>query len=472
MQIMLSRWRDRPRGGARGLPDVPPSRNRSAFRRPESNAGFPRRAVENPIRLARAEDRTPDSCRRNNRPVASRIASRYRCSPGTTFVRKRRRKIVSSRSKARRSTNSSKTQSFIVRDREHRSERRFDPLGKQAAPFLRRGRRIAENPRESFAKSARRFESAAVLRFIHAAALAHFAQRQSHPPGAMISLKRHSIMALELSARGRGIDRQRGQLLVGQPSARRALDFRAQSFDQFRRTLVRIHRPAAQTWPITAMQRFTRRREKKSTFSRAGFFAEQVGRQKIPVVRTPTKKIPSKLESRLTKARYIVSEGGRSSMRFICVRSASCSSRGSRCGRAQKQFPAFAGTFQSTASGSLPFATSAAMMSCLNCRRGGRGLFEILPEIRPSPRSARTVPRGQRSARFPNKDDPAGWPRRETGSSRSPGLRPAQAMPAWITIGRISGDDSMVRRAGFARPSGCLGDLRVRMERFESSKFS
>jgi hypothetical protein len=28
--------------------------------------------------------------------------------------------------------------------------------------------------------------------------------------------------------------------------------------------------------------------EKKSTFWRAGFFAEQVGRQKIPVVRTPT----------------------------------------------------------------------------------------------------------------------------------------------------------------------------------------
>jgi len=41
---------------------------------------------------------------------------------------------------------------------------------------------------------------------------------------------------------------------------------------------------------------------KNSTFSRAGFFALQVGRQKMPVVRTPTKKIPSKLESRFTKA--------------------------------------------------------------------------------------------------------------------------------------------------------------------------
>ena len=51
----------------------------------------------------------------------------------------------------------------------------------------------------------------------------------------------------------------------------------------------------------------------------AGFFAEQVGRQKMPVVRTPTKKIPSKVESRLTSARYIASAGGSSSGIFIGV---------------------------------------------------------------------------------------------------------------------------------------------------------
>jgi hypothetical protein len=45
--------------------------------------------------------------------------------------------------------------------------------------------------------------------------------------------------------------------------------------------------------------------------------AEQVGRQKMPVVRTPTIKMPSKLESRFTNARYIVSVGGSNSINFM-----------------------------------------------------------------------------------------------------------------------------------------------------------
>src|SRR5207244_1560296 len=86
---------------------------------------------------------------------------------------------------------------------------------------------------------------------------------------------------------------------------------------------------------------------KKSTFCRAGFFAVQVGRQKIPVVRTPAKKMPSKLESRFTSARYIVSDEGRSSGAFICVRSEKYNNRGSRCARPQRQSRDFAATFQS-----------------------------------------------------------------------------------------------------------------------------
>jgi hypothetical protein len=46
---------------------------------------------------------------------------------------------------------------------------------------------------------------------------------------------------------------------------------------------------------------------KNSTLSRFGFFAVHDGRQKIPVVFTPAKKIPSKEESFSNNARYIIS---------------------------------------------------------------------------------------------------------------------------------------------------------------------
>ena len=175
------------------------------------------------------------------------------------------------------------TQSFVIRDRQHCTERGLDSFGKHAGTRFRRGRRIAEDAGERFAKTAGRFETAAILRFIHATAFAHFAQRESHSPGAMIGLKRHSIMTLELPARRRGIDGERGQFLVGQPPARGAFDFRPQLLDQLRRTLARIHRPAAQAWPVAAMQCFTRRRKKidvrpRRLFRRTGRPAENSGR--------------------------------------------------------------------------------------------------------------------------------------------------------------------------------------------------
>ena len=49
---------------------------------------------------------------------------------------------------------------------------------------------------------------------------------------------------------------------------------------------------------------------KKSTFSRFGLRAGQVGRHIIPVDRTPTKNWPSYSESRSHKARYMVSGDG------------------------------------------------------------------------------------------------------------------------------------------------------------------
>ena len=50
----------------------------------------------------------------------------------------------------------------------------------------------------------------------------------------MIRLERHSIVAFELTARRRRINRHRGQLLVGEPSIRSALDLLTQTLNQFR----------------------------------------------------------------------------------------------------------------------------------------------------------------------------------------------------------------------------------------------
>ena len=69
----------------------------------------------------------------------------------------------------------------------------------------------------------------------------------------MISLKRHSVVAFELTSRGRGIDRQTRQFLVGEPSVRGAFDFDSEALDQFRRTLIRIHWMASQAGTITAL---------------------------------------------------------------------------------------------------------------------------------------------------------------------------------------------------------------------------
>src|SRR4029434_4672302 len=112
--------------------------------------------------------------------------------------------------------------------------------------------RFAKDFRERVAKTALRFKATPVSRLIHAVALPHLAQSNTHPTRAMIRLECHSIMALELSSRGRRIYRKRGQFLVRQASARRAFDFRAQTLDQFRRTRVWIERVTAQARPITA----------------------------------------------------------------------------------------------------------------------------------------------------------------------------------------------------------------------------
>src|SRR4051812_20088775 len=92
------------------------------------------------------------------------------------------------------------TKTFVVRNREHRAKGGLNPLRKQASLLLCLGGNVAENPRERVSETAGRSKAASVLNFVHPPALANFAQRQSHPAGAMVSLERHPVMPFELPA--------------------------------------------------------------------------------------------------------------------------------------------------------------------------------------------------------------------------------------------------------------------------------
>src|SRR5436190_1951937 len=123
------------------------------------------------------------------------------------------------------------TQPFIVRDGDHRTQRRIDSLREHRRPRSSSCGWFTKNPCECFAKTAFRFKTAAVSRSIHATAPAKFAQSKTHPARAMISLKCHSIMPFELPTRRGWIDCHGRQFLVRYASVRRALNFSAQSLD-------------------------------------------------------------------------------------------------------------------------------------------------------------------------------------------------------------------------------------------------
>src|SRR5205823_13931618 len=171
------------------------------------------------------------------------------------------------------------SQTFLISDGDHCSQRCIDSLRKNRCARLRVRRGIAKNFRKGFSETALRFKTAAIACLIYAAALPHLAQGETHPARAMISLKRHPVVAFELTSRGRGIDRQPRQFLVSEASARGAFDFDSEAFDQFGRTLIRIHWMAAQAGTITAFQCFTRSRGEidiltRRLFRRAGRTAE------------------------------------------------------------------------------------------------------------------------------------------------------------------------------------------------------
>src|ERR1041384_4327055 len=127
--------------------------------------------------------------------------------------------------------------------------------------------RLAENFRKRVSETALRLKATPVSRFFHAIAFAHLTQSNTHAARAMICLECHSIMALKLSPCRRRIDGKRGQFLVRQAAARRALNFRAQTFDQFRRTRAWIERVATQARSITAFQSVARCREEIHVFA-------------------------------------------------------------------------------------------------------------------------------------------------------------------------------------------------------------
>src|SRR5947208_7221058 len=76
-------------------------------------------------------------------------------------------------------------QAFVVRDGDHRAKGRFDSFGEQSCLRLRCRGRLTKNFRERFAKTALRFKTAAVTRFIRATAFSHLAQSKPTPARAM-----------------------------------------------------------------------------------------------------------------------------------------------------------------------------------------------------------------------------------------------------------------------------------------------
>src|SRR4051794_5755554 len=78
-------------------------------------------------------------------------------------------------------------------------------------------------------------------------------------------------MAFELPTRSRWIDGHGAEFFVRDLAVRRALYFSAETFHQFGRTLLRVHRVTTQTRPVTAVQRLTGSREKIDVLARRFF---------------------------------------------------------------------------------------------------------------------------------------------------------------------------------------------------------
>ena len=221
------------------------------------------------------------------------ICARTGCSPGSTRAFRRRCSTSSARSRPRRSTKSSR-----CRPRSSASAS-IEPSGVSShlacSTVTSRGarRRGADDAGEGFAESAAGFEALVQLRVDHGLSFPDVGERQAHAPRAVIGLECHAAIALELAARGRWVDAQFRELRVAVAPQRLAFHGDQQPARPARAA---CGRGRADGISCTADSRRAAPRTgapKNSTFSRFGVRARQVGRQKMPVVRTPSQKTPS-----------------------------------------------------------------------------------------------------------------------------------------------------------------------------------
>jgi len=100
------------------------------------------------------------------------------------------------------------------------------------------------------------------LRVQDVASVSHRGKRRTHAPRALIGLKGHAEIALELPSRRRGLDAERGKVAVPDRLRRFPLDPLAQCFDEFRHLSSTVHRPAPQAGTIAGKERLFRARKK------------------------------------------------------------------------------------------------------------------------------------------------------------------------------------------------------------------
>src|SRR5208282_2426901 len=155
----------------------------------------------------------------------------------------------------------------VVGQREHRTERRFEPLRVQAVGVARTARWGADEPVEGTAKATARFEAVIELQIEYGSSLAYPGQRQAHAPRAMIGVESHAAIALERAPGGRRVDAAPGQIDIAQPDLRFVLDRGEQLPHERRRAAPAIERKAAAAWAVAGMQRVARRGEELDVFA-------------------------------------------------------------------------------------------------------------------------------------------------------------------------------------------------------------
>ena len=131
-------------------------------------------------------------------------------------------------------------ESAVVSEREHRAERRLEPLRVEAFDIMRTAGGGADVAVEGDSEAAAGFEAVIELEIEHGFSLAHAREGQAHAARAMIGVKGHAAVALERAPSGRGFDAAAREIRVAQAAGRLGFDRGEQFCDQRRRAVVRI----------------------------------------------------------------------------------------------------------------------------------------------------------------------------------------------------------------------------------------